>query len=212
MAAVRVREAGDDEWPALAELIDRGLASVRTIAHPDLFTAYLAYALDRGRRAGGIQLVAEDARGLLGTVTLFRRATARAPTWPRDAATFQTLVVDPAARRQGVGSALVETCIARAGAAAASGVVIETLPFMTQAMRLYEQFGFARWPEGDWDASGLLVELLGHPDPPPLIIRAMRLDLPAAMPRRGRTRSTGRGHPKSSSHRRIEGQPRKRGT
>jgi hypothetical protein len=35
--------------------------------------------------------------------------------------------------------------------------VIETLPFMTQAVGLYEQIGFARWPERDWDASTLLL-------------------------------------------------------
>ena len=170
-APIRVREAEDDEWPALSELLERGLAEYRTVADPDVYAAYLAYALDRSHRAGGVQLVAEVAHQPLGTVTFFRRAPPRAPTWPRSAATFQTLAVDPAARRQGVGGTLIRACIERARAAGASGLVIETLPFMASTMQLYEQFGFARWSEGDWEASGLLADILGRPDAPPMKVK-----------------------------------------
>ncbi|HEX7347462.1 MAG TPA: GNAT family N-acetyltransferase [Candidatus Limnocylindrales bacterium] len=173
-----MREAEDDEWPAVAQLLERGLAEYRAIADPNVYAAYVAYALDRSHRAGGVQLVAEVAHQALGTVTFFRRASPRAPTWPRSAATFQTLAVDPAARRQGVGGTLVMACIERAVTAGASGLVIETLPFMVSAMPLYEQFRFARWPDGDWEASGLLADLLGRPDAPRLTVKALRLDFP----------------------------------
>jgi ribosomal protein S18 acetylase RimI-like enzyme len=60
------------------------------------------------------------------------------------------LVVDPAARGQGVGQLLVRACLDRARAAGKHRMVISTDPRMTTAHRLYERLGFSRLPERDW--------------------------------------------------------------
>lgn len=70
------------------------------------------------------------------------------------------LVVDPAARGHGVGTALVTACLERARAAGKTAVVLSTDPRMTDAHRLYGRLGFTRLPERDWsphEAITLLV-------------------------------------------------------
>jgi GNAT superfamily N-acetyltransferase len=60
------------------------------------------------------------------------------------------LVVDPAARGQGVGAALVEWCIARARTSGVRSLRLSTQTGMTAAGRLYLRLGFVRTPERDW--------------------------------------------------------------
>jgi ribosomal protein S18 acetylase RimI-like enzyme len=65
-------------------------------------------------------------------------------------AEIRMLVVDPAARRAGVGEALVRTCIELAGDEGCTAVRLSTEPTMTTAHRLYERLGFVRTPDRDW--------------------------------------------------------------
>ena len=58
--------------------------------------------------------------------------------------------VDPAARGLGVGGALVDLVLDRFRRDGMRGVVLSTLPEMTDAHRLYERRGFRRAPERDW--------------------------------------------------------------
>ena len=67
-----------------------------------------------------------------------------------DEASFRMLVVDPAARGQGVGEALVRWCIDRAQASGVRSLRLSTLPGMAAAGRLYLRLGFVRTPERDW--------------------------------------------------------------
>jgi ribosomal protein S18 acetylase RimI-like enzyme len=55
---------------------------------------------------------------------------------------MKRLFVRPAARGLGVGRALVSRILDEARAIGYSEVVLDTLPSMTEARRLYEQFGF----------------------------------------------------------------------
>ncbi len=61
------------------------------------------------------------------------------------------VAVDPAARRRGVGEALVRATVAEARAAACRRYVLSTLPTMVAAHRLYERLGFRRAPALDHD-------------------------------------------------------------
>jgi Acetyltransferases len=63
---------------------------------------------------------------------------------------FRMLVVDPRARRRGVGAALVRKCVERARAAGCTTLRLSTQVEMTAAHRLYERLGFRRSPERDW--------------------------------------------------------------
>jgi ribosomal protein S18 acetylase RimI-like enzyme len=62
---------------------------------------------------------------------------------------FRVLAVDPGARGEGVGEALVRECIRRAVNAGAAGLVLWTQPTMHAAQRLYERLGFHRATERD---------------------------------------------------------------
>jgi ribosomal protein S18 acetylase RimI-like enzyme len=65
-------------------------------------------------------------------------------------ASIRMLAVDPAAQGRGVGTALVEACLARARADGRRAVFLHSLPVMTGAQRIYDAFGFRRVPERDW--------------------------------------------------------------
>ncbi|MEO8189558.1 MAG: GNAT family N-acetyltransferase [Acidobacteriota bacterium] len=55
---------------------------------------------------------------------------------------MKRLYVRPAARGLGVGRALVSQVLSEARAIGYSEIVLDTLPTMAEAQRLYEQFGF----------------------------------------------------------------------
>ena len=176
-AGPTVREASDGDRSAIADLVRRAMAEYRA-ADQDMHEAYLRYSLEPSHSAGADRLVAElDAR-VVGAV-LFDRRVRNRPGWPSTFATFGTLVVDPNQRRRGIGAALTRACLERAEASGAAGVVIETMPFMTTGEAFYGPFGFSRWPEGDWDGTEIVREMLGRPGPT-TILSAWRLDFPRA--------------------------------
>ena len=59
---------------------------------------------------------------------------------------MKRLFVRPAARGLGVGRALVSQVLDEARAIGYSEIVLDTLPTMTEAQRLYDQFGFRDIP------------------------------------------------------------------
>ena len=140
-----------------------------------MHAGYLRYSLDHDHAAGSEQLVAElDAR-IVGAV-LFDGRVRNRPGWPEGFATFGTLVVDPAIRRRGIGARLVEACLERARESGAAGVLIETMPFMRAGEAFYGPFGFRRWPDGDWDGTPIVPQLLGREDVPQTTLSGWRLD------------------------------------
>lgn len=64
------------------------------------------------------------------------------------------LGVLPAARRRGVGRALMAACEDLARMAGLHRVVLSTEPGMTAARALYEDLGYVRTPERDWTING----------------------------------------------------------
>jgi ribosomal protein S18 acetylase RimI-like enzyme len=59
---------------------------------------------------------------------------------------MKRLFVRPQARGLGVGKALVGRVLEEARARGYTEIVLDTLPTMTEAQRLYEQFGFRDIP------------------------------------------------------------------
>ena len=169
-----IRSALPSEGPEIARLVERALSEYH-LADPDMHEAYVAYSLDPTHATGADRLVAELDGRIVGSVLFFPRVVLR-PSWPGDVATFGTLVVDPAIRRSGIGQLLVEACIARAKAAGAAGVIIETMPFMRSGAAFYGRVGFERWPAGDWDGTSVASEFLGGRPAPETILSAWRLD------------------------------------
>jgi ribosomal protein S18 acetylase RimI-like enzyme len=79
--------------------------------------------------------------------------------WPRggeilagpDEAEIRALAVMPGARGTGLGRALLAAVIARAVEEGVRRLVLLTQPEMKTAQRLYDEAGFTRLPERDWE-------------------------------------------------------------
>jgi ribosomal protein S18 acetylase RimI-like enzyme len=142
---------------------------------PAVFGRYLHDLLDldaRGR--AGRLLVAEHAHRIVGTATYYDDAAAEGLGWPPGWAGLRAVGVDPAARRLGVGRALVLACRERAEAAGAAVLCLHSAEFMTAAVALYEALGFRRDPTHDFD----VAEHMGLDGVRPILAHAYRLDLP----------------------------------
>ncbi len=113
------------------------------------YAAQLADVAGRARRAE--LLVARDRTGaVVGSVALVLSGDFGEILESEDEAAFRMLVVDPAARGQGIGELLVRECLDRARAAGKRRMVISTSTGMKAAHRIYERLGFTRLPERDW--------------------------------------------------------------
>lgn len=98
-------------------------------------------------------LVTADSDGrLVGSVVLVLEGPLRQIAEP-DEAEVRTLSVEPFARRQGFGEALMRECAARAYTAGRRAIVLSTQPTMVAAQRLYEKLGYERVPTRDWQRS-----------------------------------------------------------
>ena len=118
---------------------------------------------------GENQIVAEQDGVIVGSVLLYPAGTVfsspdRETTtlrWPE----VRLLAVAPAARRQGVGAALMAECVRRARKAGAQFLTLHTNTLMRAVIRLYERMGFRRYPEFDFSVGDEVT------------VRGYRLDL-----------------------------------
>jgi GNAT superfamily N-acetyltransferase/mannose-6-phosphate isomerase-like protein (cupin superfamily) len=180
VAGVEVRGAGRSDVPAIRRVLLASYQEYATDLPPAVFGRYLAELLDvEGRAGDGRLLVAEHGGRVVGSVTYYHDAAAEGLGWPAGWAGLRALGVEPSARGQGVGRALVEACRRRALAAGAPALTLHTGGFMTAAVALYERMGFRRDPAYDFDATSRLR--LGGVGPVPIL--AYRLDLPRHHPK-----------------------------
>lgn len=110
--------------------------------------------------------VAKDSSGvLLGSVTTRRRG---GPSLHEDVADdeldLRLLGVSPAARRRGVGAALMHRVVEHASREGFGAVFLKTAPNMGGAHRLYEALGFARTVERDglWIGGERVLDLFSY--------------------------------------------------
>jgi ribosomal protein S18 acetylase RimI-like enzyme len=64
---------------------------------------------------------------------------------------IRLLAVDPLARRQGIGRALVQVCLDRAVARGLERMVLSTQEDMVEAQQLYDRVGFKRALDREWE-------------------------------------------------------------
>jgi ribosomal protein S18 acetylase RimI-like enzyme len=90
----------------------------------------------------------------VGTITFYPNANDEGmpSRFPGDTAGIRATAVEPSARGQGIGRALVDACIERATATGLSSIALHTADFMISAVALYEKAGFRRAPEYDYRA------------------------------------------------------------
>jgi ribosomal protein S18 acetylase RimI-like enzyme len=140
-----IRPATPDEYGRVGELT---VAVYRALPVDHLWGGYEEEILDTAGRAKGAEIIVA-ARGdvIVGAVTFVADHDSPWSEWtePREAQ-FRLLVVDPAARGQGVGELLVRECITRADR---RPIVIHTTKWMQAAQRMYDRIGFVRLPDRD---------------------------------------------------------------
>jgi ribosomal protein S18 acetylase RimI-like enzyme len=144
---VLVRAARHGELAAVGRLTV--LAYAEFVPATSAYGQRLADAADRAANSSLLVAVDGDGGQLLGTATLVVGDGPYAELAGPGDAELRMLAVAPAARRRGVGAALVASVLERARAGGARRLVLSTLPTMTAAHRLYRRFGFARAPELD---------------------------------------------------------------
>lgn len=117
---------------------------------------YLAFASSaaRSRREDATTWVAERGGQMIATVTLTESDGAWADVSGPGELEFRLLTVDPAVRRSGAGSALVEAVVEEARRRPGiDSVVLTTSAEWEAANALYPRLGFHRVPERDWTPS-----------------------------------------------------------
>ena len=145
-----IRPARPEEYDEIGELAVRvylGEGYTRAGA------PYLAVLRDAATRAEKAELVVavDEQDRILGTVTYAGQGSPYSEhVSSAEEGSFRMLVVDPAARRCGVGLALVRWCVERARESGVRSLRLSTLPEMAAAGRLYLRLGFVRTPERDW--------------------------------------------------------------
>jgi ribosomal protein S18 acetylase RimI-like enzyme len=111
-----------DDWPSFID----GIGRMADLAeHADL-------------------LVAEVEGRVVGAVAHVGPGRPRAAFFPTEWSVIRMLVVDPGARGQGAGRALVAGCLRLALEAGAPVVGLHTSPVMASALRMYEAIGFVK--------------------------------------------------------------------
>ncbi len=123
------------------ELVDalRRLIPQLTSNHPPPSRQDLQELVDSGASRLVIARLPDGRGPIVGALAL---AVYRVPTGTR--AVIEDMVVDEAARGQGVGEAMVRTALDIARSAGADGVTLTSNPRRAAANRLYQRMGFVR--------------------------------------------------------------------
>ena len=145
-----IRPARPDEYDEIGELAVRVYLAEGYTRTDSRYNTVLRDVAPRAEKAE-LMVAVDDAGTILGTVTYAGLGSPYAEhvSSPEEGS-FRMLVVDPAARGQGVGEALVQWCLDRAAGSGVRWLRLSTLAGMTAAGRLYLRLGFVRTPERDW--------------------------------------------------------------
>lgn len=158
-----IREALDNELPFLRE--QRVLAYAEHSAKiPEGHWQALKQAiLSKGDTLPGVErIVAEIDGKIAGSVVLFpaKIDAYEGNVEVLDYPEIRMLAVSPEMRGKGVASALVSECIELAKVKGYEAIGLHTGEFMVTAMKLYEQMGFERLPQYDFEPAndGIIVK------------------------------------------------------
>lgn len=162
MATIHLRNATESDRGALRDVTLAAYEEYAAILPEPFWVAYrrtLIETLDGDGPAD--RIVAERRGAIVGSVLLFppdANAYGRSATGG-GGPEVRLLAVLPAARGQGVGTALMQECVRRARDAGARALGLHTMDFMETAVRMYERIGFVRVPHLDFrPAQGVVVK------------------------------------------------------
>ncbi len=103
-----------------------------------------------GRSHDAVLLVATRHDQVLGTVTICPQGSPFREIGRDGEVEFRFLAVEPSAWGTGIGTALVDACVAHAQEVGADRLVISVRDNNREAQLMYERQGFIRMPKRDW--------------------------------------------------------------
>lgn len=149
---MEIRPARGGELARVGDLTAQAYLADDLIADDDRYVDELRSAYRRAQEAE--VLVAALDTAVVGTVTLAAPGSPWAEIAQDGELEMRMLAVDPGQRGRKTGARLVRALLERARDQGARSVVLSTLEEMRAARRLYEQMGFRRVPDRDWEIDG----------------------------------------------------------
>lgn len=176
-----IRDATRADYPAIRYVVIAANLQYAGLVPPGFLAPYLADLVDVEEHARhGRLLVAEIDGQVRGFAAFYPDVSAQNFGLPRGWAGGRALAVHPDARGRGVARAFLARAERLAREAGAPVFAFHTASFMTSVITLYEELGFRRAPEFDFD----LAARYGHAGSAPITsLTYLRhlTDLPAVL-------------------------------
>ncbi|WP_066048929.1 GNAT family N-acetyltransferase [Robertmurraya korlensis] len=158
-----IREAKEIEIPLIREQRVKAYAEhAKKIPSAHWEALKSAISSDADSQPGVELLVAEIAGKIVGSVALFpaKMDAYEGMVGEMDHPEIRVLAVEEEYRGRGIAFALIKECIQRAKAKGYQAVGLHTGEFMTNAIKLYENIGFERLPQFDFEPAndGIIVK------------------------------------------------------
>jgi len=159
---LHIRDARESDRDAIREVTLAAYEEYAAVVPTPLWIEYRQHLLATIDEEGPIERIVAERNGtMVGNVLLYpptANAYAGLSTsigWPE----VRLLAVVPTARRQGVGTALMDECEQHALRMGATVLGLHTMDMMQAAIRMYERMGFVHTPERDFSpVEGVLVK------------------------------------------------------
>ena len=144
--SIEISRATADEAASIAAALHQAFAEYRSLYTAEAFaiTTPTPTEIEQRWNEGPIWSVVKDGR-LVGTVAAVAKG---------DALYIRSMGVVPSARGQGIGEMLLVEVERFARAGGFQRMLLSTTPFLDDAIRLYQRFGFKRIREGPHDLAG----------------------------------------------------------
>jgi GNAT superfamily N-acetyltransferase len=140
MVAMQIKEVAAEEAPLVASILRAAFAEYESLYTPEAFAATVSSVdLVRQRLDEGPIWLAVHNGHAVGTVAAVRKD---------DGLYMRGMGVIPSARGLGAGARLLAHVCEVAVASRADRVFLSTTPFLADAIRLYQSFGFVRTEDG----------------------------------------------------------------
>lgn len=165
-----IRRASPDEFDTIGRLTVDAYAALPEMPAPEEQPEYYGLLLDVATRAANpairVLVAADDAGEVLGCVDFIddvkHYGSGGTVSTIENAAGMRLLAVRPERRGLGIGRALTTFCLREARLLGRSRLVLHTTRAMDTAWKMYERFGFRRFPEIDFRQGELEVFGFSH--------------------------------------------------
>lgn len=156
MELISIRNMHENERKIVQDITLAAYEQYAQVVSPSMWKHYQRDILETLENVAlDISIIAIQENIIVGSVLLYPanvHVYADVPNhamWPE----IRLLAVEPEARGQGIGRALMDECIQRARSAGEEFLGLHTADMMQVAQRMYEGMGFVRVPERDFRPS-----------------------------------------------------------